>query len=148
MAKRGAKKNVVSFTFCFGFTKVNLMSSLKVSVKFLEGPVDGIVTRGSRIAKSMKGNKIFKTGPVSPEGLEEAINHLSAMDKKSKSGKAGDVAECKVALSDVDDYIRQIADFLNRYSYGKEELETTGFKLTDEPYHKPEAASGWKGGFI
>ena len=116
------------------------MSAVKVSIEFLDGPVSGVIKQCTHIAASMTNNKIFNTGPVSSEGLITAVKHLSLMEKKVKGGRASDVENRNIALGDVDDYIRQLAGFLNRYSFGREELQTTGFLLIESSLKKPARA--------
>src|SRR4030095_12263074 len=105
------------------------MSNIKVSIEFLDGPDSVIIKKSARIIKSMANNPLFKLGPVSPQGIKAAVDHLDAMYKKAKKGGKQNIENLTAARGDADDYIRQTADYINHRSLQKEELETTGFDL-------------------
>jgi hypothetical protein len=107
------------------------MSSIKVSVQFLDGPDSAIIKKSMRIVKSLTKNPIFRLCPVSPEGIQTAVEHLSDMHKKAKKGGKQNVENLNEARGDVDNYIRQTADYINARSLQKEELETSGFDLIE-----------------
>ncbi|HYV95755.1 MAG TPA: hypothetical protein VE978_28550 [Chitinophagales bacterium] len=114
------------------------MSNIKVSIEFLDGPDSGIIKKSARIVKSMTNNPIFKSGPVSPQGIQAAADHLDAMCRKAKKGGKRNIENRAEARGDADDYIRQTADFINHCSLQKEELETTGFDLIEVARKKPK----------
>jgi Holliday junction resolvase RusA-like endonuclease len=53
------------------------------------------------------------------------------MFKKAKNGSKQNVENLDEARADVDNYIRQTADYINGRSLLKEELETSGFDLIE-----------------
>jgi hypothetical protein len=114
------------------------MSTFKVSIDFLEGPVPGIISKSMHIAKCMSGNANFPIPPVSPVGLQTAIEHLKKMQGKVKGGNGKDSAHRDEALADVDDYIRQEAEYVNHTSsYDLDKLLSSGFELLHEQKHTP-----------
>ena len=92
------------------------MCALKVSLTFLEGPVDSIITQGTRIAVSMNENKNFPIPPISPAGLQSVIDELKSMEKKSKTQKARQISDRDIALADVRDFIEQNASYVETAS--------------------------------
>jgi len=114
------------------------MSTFKVSIAFLEGPVPGIISKCSHIAKCMKGNTNFPIPPVSPAGLQTAVDHLKKMQAKVKGVNGKNSANRDEALADVDDYIRQEAEYVNHTSsYDLEKLLSSGFELLHEEKQTP-----------
>jgi len=109
------------------------MSSFKVSVAFLEGTVATIVAKSTHIARSMKSNTNFPVPPVSPEGLKGAADHLKEMQGKVKAGNYKDEMNRDEALADVDDFIRQQAEYINHAcNYDLDKLTSSGFDLHKE----------------
>lgn len=92
------------------------MCALKVSLTFLEGPVDSIISHGTRIATSMNENKYFPVPPISPAGLQSVIDELKLMEKKSKDHKPRQISDRDVALADVRDFIEQNASYVENAS--------------------------------
>ena len=104
------------------------MSACKVSLAFLDGSITEVITKSTAIAKSMTNNTNFPVPPVSPAGLQNAVNHLKEMQKKVKGGNGKAAANLNEALADVDDFIRQEAEYVNHASYyDLEKLRSSGF---------------------
>ncbi len=109
------------------------MSAFKVSMAFLEGPVSTIISKSSHIAKSLKKNLNFPYPPITPEGMDTAIDHLKQMENLAKRGGEKAKANRDEALADVDDYIRQHAAYVNHAaSYDLEKLKSSGFDMLVE----------------
>ena len=110
------------------------MSAFKVSMAFLEGPVISIIAKSSLIAKNMTNNTNFPVPPISPTGLQNAVEHLKKMQKRVKGTNGKATANRDEALADLDDYIRQQAAYVNHTSYyDLDKLLSSGFdKLTEE----------------
>jgi len=114
------------------------MSTFKVSIAFLEGPVPAIITKCHHIAKCMTANTNFPIPPVSPTGLQTAVEHLKKMQGKVKGGNGKDSALRDEALADVDDYIRQQAEYVNHTSsYDLDKLLSSGFEMHHEEKKTP-----------
>ena len=92
------------------------MCALKVSLAFLEGPVDSIISKGTTIATSMNENKYFPVPPISPAGLQSVIDELKLMESKSKAHKLRQISDRDVALADVRDFIEQNASYVENAS--------------------------------
>ena len=104
------------------------MSAFKVSIAFLEGPVTTIIAKSEFISKHMTDNTNFPVPPISPAGLQSAVEHLKKMQKKVKGANGKATANLDEARADVDDYIRQQADYINHTSYlDLEKLLSSGF---------------------
>lgn len=109
------------------------MSALKVSLTFLDGPPSLIITKCTHIARCMTGNTNFPIPPVSPSGLQTAVDYLKKMQGKVKGGNGKDSSRRDAALADVDDYIRQEAEYVNRAcNYDMEKLLSSGFEMLQE----------------
>jgi hypothetical protein len=110
------------------------MSSFKVSIAFLDGPVTTIIAKSASIVKHLDHNSNFPKPPVSPTGLQDAVEHLKKMHKKVKSGTGKAAANLDQARADVDDYIRQEAEYVNHTSYyDLDKLLSSGFdKLVEK----------------
>ena len=104
---------------------------LRVSLAFLEEPIPNIIAKANHIADVMKDNSLYKSSPISAQGLKMAVAHLREMEKIVKSGKHSDVDNRNSALEDVTDFILQIAEFMNHCSDPKK-LTDNGFEFTTE----------------
>jgi len=81
----------------------------------------------------MTDNKNFPVPPVSPTGLQTAVDYLKKMQSKAKGGNGKDNSRRDEALADVDDYIRQEAEYVNRAcNYDLEKLLSSGFEMLKE----------------
>ena len=107
------------------------MAALKVSLSFLQEPVLNVIAKTSHIAEVMLDNDLFKPSPISPQGLKTAVDHLRDMEKKARSGRKNDIENRDIALNDVDDFIRQIAAFMNQCT-DKSKLNGNGFDFTTD----------------
>jgi len=124
------------------------MAALKVSLEFLNESVSDIINKSGSIAKQMVNNPVFKLSPISAEGLKTAVDNLREMEKKAGSGKANDIENRNSALGDVDDFIRQIAAYLNQSS-DPEKFTGNGFDFTTDPKKSAgEKKVNWTGGLI
>jgi len=93
----------------------------------------------------MTGNVNFPIPPISPPGLQTAIEHLKKMQGKVKGGNGKDSAHRDEALADVDDYIRQEAEYVNHTScYDLDKLLSSGFELHHEEKQTPIPAKTTK----
>ena len=90
------------------------MCALKVSLDFLEGPVPNIITKCNHIAKSMNGNEHYPLSPISAGGLQSCVDELNLLQKKTKDKKSKHIEERDIALGDVNDFIQQIAPYVER----------------------------------
>ena len=124
------------------------MAALKVSLSFLDEPVHTIITKAGNLARLMTNNDLYKYSPISADGLKTAVEHLKEMEKKAKSKLAPDIESCRMALGDVDDFVRQIAEFIN-HSSDSRKLTDNGFDFTAEvqKINKPLRVN-WSGGLI
>jgi hypothetical protein len=110
------------------------MGVFKVSIAFLEGPVTTLIAKSALIAKRMTNNTNFPVPPISPTGLQNAVDHLKKMQKKVKGVKGKATTSRDEARADVDDYIRQQAAYVNQTSYNDlDKLLSSGFdKVVEE----------------
>lgn len=115
------------------------MAAFKVSLAFLDGSVSSIIAKSSHIATCLKNNPNYKLSPVSSEGLSVAVDELKQLEKKAKSGKKADIEKRDTALADVNDYILQIAEYVNYDSrHDMEILLSSGFDFNGEFHKKSE----------
>ena len=106
------------------------MCALKVSLAFLEGPVDVVITEGTRIATSMNENKYFPIPPISPAGLQSVIDTLKEIETKNRVKKPNRINERDMALEDVRDFIVQNASYVEHASKNDAEiLLSSGFEI-------------------
>ena len=104
------------------------MSSLKVSLSFLDGPVSTIIAKCRQIATSMTTNKNFPVPPISPAGLQSSVDELKLMESKAKAGRLQDIKNRDVALADLNDFILQNAAYVEQASRNNLEiLLSSGF---------------------
>ncbi|MEO6169064.1 MAG: hypothetical protein ABIO46_09460 [Chitinophagales bacterium] len=92
------------------------MCALKVSLAFLEGPVNSIIVHGTKIATSMNENKYFPIPPISPAGLQSVIDALKVTETKAGTNKPRQLSERDSALADVRDFIEQNASYVENAS--------------------------------
>lgn len=107
------------------------MAALKVSLAFLQEPVQKVIAKAGHIAEVMFNNDLYKPSPISAMGLKTAVDHLTDMEKKARSGRKNDIENRDSALNDVDDFIRQIAAFMNHCTDPKK-LTDNGFDFTTD----------------
>jgi len=107
------------------------MAALKVSLAFLQESVQKVIIKAGHIAEVMLNNDLYKPSPISPQGLKTAVDYLKEMEKKAQSGRKNDIENRDSALNDVDDFIRQIAAFMNQCT-DKSKLNGNGFDFTTD----------------
>ena len=124
------------------------MAASKVSLAFLEEPVPTIISKTKHIAEVMVNNDVYKSSPISAQGLKSAVEHLRDMEKKARGGHRHDVENRDIALGDVVDFIQQIADFMN-HSSDPRKLENNGFDFTiGDQKSTSDKRPDWTGGLI
>ena len=90
------------------------MGALKVSLSFLDGSVDSIIAKCTRIATAMTGNKNFPIPPITPEGLQTSVDELKQMQRRAKGNHPQDISNRDIALADVNDFILQNAAYVEQ----------------------------------